>query len=66
MRMTDIVGSAELPAAHSPLCKCCHRPMALTTIEPHPKYTNLDVHAYICECGSSMSTQVVRRGRGPN
>jgi len=43
-----------------PLCRGCHRPMALILIEPHEKYKNLDVQHFRCECGTAFSYQVAR------
>jgi hypothetical protein len=43
-----------------PLCRDCQSPMPLFLIEPHEKYTNLDVHHVRCECGAALSHQVAR------
>jgi hypothetical protein len=38
--------------------------MTLIVIEPHDKFTNLDVHTYACACGRRMVASVARIG-GP-
>jgi hypothetical protein len=43
-----------------PLCRFCHRPLALKSIEPDAKYSNLDVHLYQCDCGYKLETRVSR------
>jgi hypothetical protein len=35
--------------------------LRLTTIEPHERYTNLDVRNFACECGFTTSDTVMRR-----
>jgi hypothetical protein len=27
--------------------------MRIVTAEPYPRYTNLDLHSYVCDCGWS-------------
>ena len=43
-----------------PLCRGCHRTMALFLIEPHEKYKDLDVQHFRCECGATLTDQVPR------
>jgi hypothetical protein len=35
--------------------------MRLATIEPHPRYVNIDVQSYSCECGHSEDFFVPRK-----
>jgi hypothetical protein len=35
--------------------------MRLVTIEPHPRYLNIDVQNYLCDCGHSEDFLVVHK-----
>jgi len=52
------------PPEHAPLCRGCHRPMAVTATEPHARYKNLDTYHFRCTCGSA-TTALVARKPGP-
>jgi hypothetical protein len=38
-------------------CGDCAKPMLLTSIEPHDRFTNLLVRHFICTCGAGVSDQ---------
>ena len=33
------------------LCEACGKQMQCFRVEPHPQYTNVDRHNYVCHCG---------------
>jgi hypothetical protein len=41
-------------------CTACGLPMRLTSVEPHQKYTNLDVREFACDCGETAGDIVER------
>ena len=47
--------SATPPSIKWPACPACGQMLRLTTIEPHERYTNLDVRNFACECGFTKS-----------
>jgi hypothetical protein len=53
------------PPEHVPLCRGCHRPMAVIAIEPHARYKNLDTYHFRCTCGSATTALVARRQGAP-
>lgn len=42
------------------VCPECGRPMRLVSIEPHDRFTNLDVRNFVCECGATTADIVQR------
>jgi len=36
------------------------KPMRFATVEPHVRFSNLDVRNFVCECGETASDVVVR------
>ena len=46
----------------SPLCFACMKPMRFATVEPHFRFSNLDVRNFVCDCGETASDVVVRFG----
>ena len=46
--------------AYTPLCRCCHKPMRLETVEPHARYGNLDECEFRCECGTVYNAVIAR------
>jgi hypothetical protein len=47
----------SVPSPHKPLCQACGKQMRLVTVAPFPRYTNIDVHDYACECGDGSNGQ---------
>jgi hypothetical protein len=46
----------QLPAFSS-----CSAPMRLVTVEPHPRYLNIDIHNYSCDCGHNEDFVVAHK-----
>jgi hypothetical protein len=42
-------------------CSACKATMRLVTIEPHPRYLNIDVQNYSCDCGHSEDFLVAHK-----
>jgi hypothetical protein len=40
-----------VPAPKYPLCQTCGKEMRIISAEPYPRYTNIDLHNYGCDCG---------------
>jgi len=38
------------------------KPMRFATVEPHMRFSNLDVRSFVCDCGETASDVVVRFG----
>jgi hypothetical protein len=53
--------SAPPPPPHSHSCQSCGKPMRLVGVEPYPRYTNIDLHNYVCDCGHSNGFFVARQ-----
>ena len=53
--------SARSPPPHSHSCQRCGKPMRLVGVEPYPRYTNIDLHNYVCDCGHSNGFFVARQ-----
>ncbi len=47
-------GAKQMP------CPKCGQPMRLTSVEPHDRFTNLDVRHFACDCGGTVSDIVQR------
>jgi hypothetical protein len=47
------------PNGHA--CSACKAAMRLVTIEPHPRYLNIDVQNYSCDCGHSEDFLVAHK-----
>jgi hypothetical protein len=41
------------PAHRKPTCQGCGKEMRIVSAEPYPRYTNIDLHNYGCDCGHS-------------
>jgi hypothetical protein len=60
----DIMTEAD--AQHStlttrlPLCFACMKQMHFATVEPHIRFSHLDVRHFVCDCGETASDVVVR------
>ena len=39
-------------------CVKCGQAMRLVSIEPHPRFHNLDIHDFVCACGEDASAVV--------
>jgi hypothetical protein len=52
--------SPGAPLIKSPHCPACGDRMRFTSLEPHERYTNLDVRNFACDCGSTTSDIVAR------
>jgi hypothetical protein len=48
------------PPIQWPACPACGEMLRLITIEPHERYTNLDVRNFACDCGFTKSDAVAR------
>jgi hypothetical protein len=57
------VGLGTGTVLHPPLCQSCHKRMELKVAVPHPRYTNLDMCQFRCECGSAVSARIARNQR---
>jgi hypothetical protein len=44
-----------------PACQTCGKQMRLCTVEPCPRYTNIDSHNYVCDCGWHEDFLVARK-----
>jgi hypothetical protein len=49
------------PLTNGLVCSACKAPMRLVTIEPHPRYANIDVQNYACVCGHNEDFLVARK-----
>ena len=52
--------SSGPPQPNWPACPACGLMLRVTTIEPHERFTNLDVRNFACDCGLTTS-DVMRR-----
>jgi len=52
----------SLLTARLPLCFACMKLMRFATVEPHTRFSQLDVRNFICDCGETASDVVVRFG----
>ena len=43
------------------VCAYCSKPMRLVTVEPHPRYRNIDIHNYGCDCGHNEDFVVAHK-----
>jgi hypothetical protein len=41
------------PARRKPICQGCGKEMRIVSVEPYPRYTNVELHSYLCDCGRS-------------
>ena len=53
--------SSPPPPPPSHYCQTCGKPMRLVLVEPYPRYTNIDLHNYVCDCGRSDGFFVARQ-----
>jgi hypothetical protein len=61
MTSTDTERRSPLPT-RLPLCFACMKPMRFATVEPHVRFSNLEVRNFVCDCGEIASDVVVRFG----
>ena len=52
--------SGPPPPIQWPACPACGEMLRRTTIEPHERYTNLDVRNFACDCGLTTSDVIAR------
>jgi hypothetical protein len=50
-----------LPVPNGRACSSCSAPMRLVTVEPHPRYLNIDIHNYSCDCGHNQDFVVAHK-----
>jgi hypothetical protein len=43
-----------------PMCFACMKVMRFAAVEPHFRFSNLDVRNFVCDCGETASDVVVR------
>lgn len=48
------------PSGAPTRCPMCGRAMKLTLIDLHPKFKNLDVRNFACDCGETYSDVIAR------
>ena len=44
---------AATPARRKPICQACGKEMRIVSVEPYPRYTNVELHSYLCDYGRS-------------
>ena len=44
------LSASPAPQAHLPRLR---REMRIVSVEPYPRYTNVELHSYLCDCGRS-------------
>ena len=48
------------PPIKSPRCPACGDTMRFTSLEPHERFTNIDIRNFVCDCGATTSDAVAR------
>jgi len=61
----DVMTSADTQQSSAlttrlPLCFACMKQMHFATVEPHIRFSQLDVRNFVCDCGETASDVVVR------